>query len=111
MTNEDTVTLTRSEYESLVNKNADLEDRLAALDADIGSRVPHSVATAIIRGEGPISAFRAHRGITLRDLARETGLAPSYLSEIERGLKAGSVTALARIAKAFETTIDALVIE
>ena len=111
MTNEDTIVLSRSEYESLVNRNTDLEDILAGRDADDGSRIPHDVAVAIINGENPVSAFRAHRGITLRDLARETGLAASYLSEIERGLKPGSVSALDRIARAFDTTIDALVVE
>lgn len=80
-------------------------------DADDDSRVPHDIAIAIIYGENPISAFRAHCGITLRELAEKTGLSPSYISEIERGKKAGSVNALARIANAFDTTIDALVIE
>ena len=89
----------------------DLEDRLATMGTDDGSRIPHEVAVAIIRGTSPISAFRAYRGITLRELAGETGLAASYLSEIERGLKPGSVSALDRIARAFDTTIDALVVE
>ena len=111
MTSEDTVVLSRSEYESLVNRNTDLEDILAARNADDGSRIPHEIAVAIIRGENPVSAFRAHRGITLRDLAQETGISASYLSEIERGRKAGSVAALARIARAFGTTIDSLVID
>jgi DNA-binding XRE family transcriptional regulator len=111
MTSKETVTLTRSEYESLINRNADLEDRLAAIDADDGSRIPHTIALAIIRGESPLSAFRAHLGITLRELARQTGISASYISEIERGRKVGSVTALARIATALETTIDTLVIE
>ena len=111
MTNEDTVVLSRSEYETLINRNTDLEDILAARDADDGSQIPHDIAIAIIYGENPVSAFRAHRGITLRELAEETGISASYLSEIERGLKTGSVTALARIAQAFDTTIDTLVID
>ena len=96
---------------ALIDRNDDLQDRLAAVEADDGVRIPHTVAVAIMRGESPISAFRAHRGITLRDLAHETGLSASYLSEIERRQKAGSVTAFARISRAFDTTIDALVIE
>lgn len=89
----------------------DLEDNLAIMYADDGSRIPHEVAVAIIRGESPLSAFRAHRGIILRELARQSGISASYISEIERGRKVGSVTALARIATALETTIDTLVIE
>ncbi len=111
MISEDTIVLSRSEYESLVSRNTDLEDILAARDADDGSRIPHQIAVAIIRGDNPVAAFRAHRGVSLRDLAEETGISASYLSEIERGRKRGSLTALARLAKAFDTTIDALVID
>ena len=45
------------------------------------------------------------------DLSERTGGAASYLSEIERGLKPGSAAALSRIANAFGTTIDTLVME
>ena len=50
MTNEETVTLPRAEYLTLIERNSELEDSLAAIDADDGSRVPHDVADAIIRG-------------------------------------------------------------
>ena len=40
--------------------NIELEDRLAALDADDGVRVPREVAFAIIDGKRPILAFRDH---------------------------------------------------
>ncbi len=96
---------------ALIDRNDDLQDRLAAVEADDGVRIPHAVAVAIMRGESHISAFRAHRGVTLRDLAQETGISASYLSEIERGLKTGSLDALTRIARAFDTTVDALVID
>ncbi len=96
---------------ALLNHNSELEDRLAALDAEDGSRVPHEVAVAIIRGKSPVLSFRNHLGMTLRDLSEGTGIAVSYLSEIERGHKPGSTSALARIAGALGTTIDVLVVE
>ena len=111
MTSDDTVTLPRTEYEALLARNSELEDTLAALDADDGSRVPHEVAIAMIRGESPLLAFRNHLGLTLRQLAARTGIAASYLSEIERGRKPGSASALARIADACGTTIDTLLID
>ena len=111
MTSEETITLTRTEYDALVSRNDELEDRLVALEADDGTRVPHEVALAIIRGQGPILAYRNHQGLTLRALSDRTGIAASYLSEIERGLKNGSASALAKIAGALVTTIDTLVIE
>lgn len=111
MVREQTVTLTRTEYNALVQRCDELEDRLAAVDADDGVRIPHSVALAVMGGERPMLAFRKHRGVTLRQLSDKTGVAVSYLSEIERGRKRGSASALARIAGALGTTIDALLIE
>ena len=103
------VTLTRSEYEALIARTEEIEDALAAREADDGSRIPHAVALAILDGERPVRAFRRHRGLTLRDLAARTGIAVGYLSEIERGRKAGSAAALARIGAALDATIDVLV--
>ena len=109
MTSEETVTLTRKEYDALMERNGQLEDILAAQDADDGVRVPHEVALAIMRGTGPVLAFRIHQGMTLRELSERTGIAQGYISEIERGLKPGSTTSLARIAGVLGTTIDVLV--
>ncbi len=109
MTETDSVTLTRPEYDALIARTEELEDALAARMADDGSRIPHEVALAIMDGERPVVAYRRHRGLTLRDLAARTGLAVGYLSEIERGLKPGSASALSRIATAVGTTIDTLV--
>ena len=111
MTSEETITLPRREYEALVERNSELEDRLAAIDADDGVRVPHEVALAIMEGKRPMLVYRNYRGVTLQDLSERTGLAISYLSEIERGRKPGSASALSRIAVALGTTIDVLVAE
>ena len=94
MTSEETITMTRKEYDALVNRNDELEDKLAAIDADDGNHVPHEVALAVIRGKSPVLAFRNHLGITLRELSERTGIAAGYLSEIERGHKPGSASAL-----------------
>ena len=99
------------EYEALVNRNVETEDRLAALDADDESRIPHDVALALMRGANPLAAFRSHAGITLRDLSDRTGVAASHLSEIECCLKPVSAATLSRIAGALGTTIDSLVME
>lgn len=108
MAGEATVQLTQSAYQAVLTHIENLEDRLAALEADDGSRIPHPVALAIIRGESPLVAFRTHRGLTLRELARQAGISPSYLSEIERRRKPGSAATLAKLAAALHTTIDTL---
>ena len=73
MTSEETISVPRTEYEALIDRNLELEDTLAALEADDGSRVPHEVALAIIRGESPVLAFRSHLGLTLRELSARPG--------------------------------------
>ena len=111
MTNEETITVPRREFDALVERNGLLEDILAARDADDGIRIPHQVALEIFRGKGPVLAFRNHKGLTLRQLSEETGIAAGYISEIERGVKPGSTSALVRLASALDTTIDVLVNE
>ncbi|MCY4624231.1 MAG: helix-turn-helix transcriptional regulator [Chloroflexi bacterium] len=88
-----------------------LSDALAAIDADDDVRIPHAVALAIINGKSPILAYRNHLGLTLQGLSAKTGLAVSYLSEIERGRKAGSTAAMKAIAAALGTTADVLLID
>lgn len=111
MTSEETITVPRREFDALIERNGFLEDLLAARDADDGNRVPHQVAVEIIRGKGPVLAYRNHRGLTLRQLSEKSGIAAGYISEIERGIKPGSASALARLAGALGTTIDVLVNE
>lgn len=48
-----TITLPRAEYNALIARNEELEDRLAALEADDGSRIPHDVALAIMPAKTP----------------------------------------------------------
>lgn len=74
-------------------------------------RVPHEVALTIIRGKSPVLAFRNHNGLTLRQLSDKTGMTASSLSEIERGHKSGSASALSLIARALNTTVDTLLVE
>ena len=109
MTSEETITITRREYDALLERSDRLEAMLAAGDADAGARVPHEVALDILRGTGPIRAYRRHQGLTLRELSERSGIAVGYLSEIERRRRPGTMSAWAAIAKALGTTIDVLV--
>ncbi len=108
MIGETTVSLTQTSHPGLLPHIEDLEDRVTALEADDGSRILHPVALAIIRGQSPLVAFRTHCGLTLRELARRTGVSLSYLSEIERDRKPGSTATLTKIAATLNTTVDTL---
>ena len=112
MTSEETIVLTRKEYNALLERNNELEDRLAALDADDGVRVPHEVALGHHGRQGANPRLsEPPEASHSKSLSERTDLAVSYLSEIERGIKPGSASALARIAGALDTTIDVLVSE
>ena len=111
MTDTTTITVPQAEYDALVERCSELEDRLAAMDADNGVRVPHEVALTIFEGKSPVRAYREYRGLTLRQLSLKAGVSASYMSEIESGRKAGSASALFRIANALDTTIDTLLME
>ena len=65
----ETVTLTRAEYDALIERTSQLEDRLAAAEAEGDARLPHDVALAVIAGASPVRAFR-ERGDTRCALAR-----------------------------------------
>ncbi len=109
MTDTDTITLPRTEYDALVSRNEELEDRLLAMEAEDGSRIPHEVAILVMSGMSPLAAFRNHLGISLRGLSQKTGISRSYLSEIERGRKSGSTATISRIAEELGTNIDTLI--
>ncbi|MFM2044067.1 MAG: hypothetical protein RLY86_2643 [Pseudomonadota bacterium] len=63
-----------------------------------------------MEGESPVRVWREYRGLSPRDLAGATGIAPGFLSEIENGHKTGSVDTLKALARAMETTVDWLVV-
>ena len=109
MTSEETVTIPKAEYEALLQRCEDLEGILAAMEAYDGSFIPHDIVLDLLADTQPMLAYRKYRGMTLRQLSEKTGLGASYLSEIERGRKAGSISAWSRIAEALDTTIDVLV--
>ena len=109
MTSEETITLPRAEYEALLQRCEDLEDSLAGLEAHNGAFIPHEIVLDLLADTKPMLAYRKYRGMTLRELSVKTGLGAGYLSEIERGRKTGSLSALLRIAEALDTTIDILV--
>jgi DNA-binding Xre family transcriptional regulator len=115
----DNVTLTRAQYEALLDAIEDAEDRAIiarheAQEAAIGTEaylaafLPVELVDRLLAGESPVRVWRDHRGLAARELAASAGLAAGYLSEIENGKKPGSLDAMARLAKALRVRIEDL---
>lgn len=105
------VVLPLAEYEDLLDK----ADILAAdkIKADIAAGrdelVPAEITSRLLSGENPVKVWRAHRGMSARDLAEKAGISSPYLSEIESGKKDGSIAVMKKVAKALDVDLDDLI--
>ena len=117
---EATVTLTRTDYEALIERLEDAKD-LAAIDrsaawrAAIGEeearRLSYTAAETCrmaLDDVSPIVIWRERIGLTQRALARAATVSTSYLAEIEGGKKPGSAAALQAIAKVLRVPMEHL---
>jgi DNA-binding XRE family transcriptional regulator len=108
----DIVMLPRAEYEALLERLADLEDRrdMQAAVANAATReyLPMAVADRLRAGEHPLRVWREHRGLTLTALAEKSGVGRSYIADIEAGKKPGSVRALKALADALRVDLGDL---
>jgi DNA-binding XRE family transcriptional regulator len=113
----DTVTLSRVQYEALLDRLEEAEDKAAldALEAWIAKHgfaeamqdyLPMELTKRLSSGEHPIRVWRTHRGLTREALAAAAGVSPSYLTEIETRRKPGSFDAIAKIAAALRISLD-----
>jgi DNA-binding XRE family transcriptional regulator len=111
----ETITLSRAEHQALLDRIEELEDLIAIdrakanLEAGTDEFVPMEMVDRLIAGESPIKVWREHRGMKAIELAEAADLPRAYLSQLENGVRAGSVDTLRRIAKVLRVTIDDLV--
>jgi len=70
---------------------------------------PAALVARLVAGENPVRAFRSWRGLSAGELARKSGISAPYLSGIETGGKAGSVSVLKKIAAALGVDLEDLV--
>jgi DNA-binding XRE family transcriptional regulator len=117
MSDSDTVTLTRAEYEALLQQIEDAEDLATvataeAREAALGKEAARAdylsieLVQRLSAGEHPIRIWRLHRGLTREALATAAGVSPSYLTEIETGRKPGSLQAIIKLAGALRVSVD-----
>lgn len=107
----ETVTISREEYDRLQSA-AEMLDDVAAYDAamaNLGEGLPHEYMTRLIDGEAPVRVFRDWRGLTQSALAKASGVNRVQITNIESGLKTGSVATLRKLADALGAPLDDLV--
>lgn len=116
----DTVTLSRADYDALLSAREDVIDAAAfeAFDARIATEgkeavladyLPAEAVSRLLAGDSPMRVWRKHRGLSLVGLARGAGVSVSYLSEVERGIKTGSVSLLRAVGEALRVPMEDLV--
>ncbi|GAB4071737.1 helix-turn-helix domain-containing protein [Ancylobacter sonchi] len=110
---EDIVILSRAEYDALVAASEDAADARTAREAIASLNAETLIADEdmddYLAAATPMAFWRKKRGLTQAALAKATGVAQSFLSEIESGKKTGDVTILRKIATALGVRLDDLV--
>lgn len=104
------VVLPLAEYDRLLDR-ADIgsaERIQAEVAAGHDEALPAELVKAIVAGAEPIGVWRRHRGLSGRALAAMAGISTAYLSELESGRKAGSLSVLRAIAEALRVDIGDL---
>ena len=113
-TSKQTVTLSRRDWEAFVDaldEERDLQilreaDERRARGEDTG--LPVAYVERLLAGENPVRVWREFRALSTTALANKAKVSQPYLSEIETGLKPGSVAALKKLAVALKVDLDDL---
>ena len=116
---DDTVTLSRADWNTVLDQLEELSDAAAVADSvrereASGEIVPERdyltgrEMRRLLEGIHPISVWREKRGLTQAALAQAATISPSHLSELERRQKGPSVDVLQRLATVLGATVDDL---
>jgi len=104
----DTITLSRTEYQDII----DARDHAVAMrDVATGAMETLSEAEldAYLEAGTPLAFWRKHRGMTQTTLATQADVSQAFLAQIETGKRVGTVSVLAKVAKALRVRIEDLV--
>lgn len=84
---------------------------LAVVDrpkGDVAGKVPRASDDPVERLGARLRAARTRSGLTLRQMARDLGLSPSFVSQVENGKSQPSVATLYAIAQLLHVSVDEL---
>lgn len=96
----DTVTMTRAEYQALMERLEDAEDIAAFEKHRHDRRIPGDVVHRIVEGENAVMVWREYRGLTQQALAEAIGIGPAMLNEIETDKREPSLEDARALARA-----------
>ncbi len=111
------VTIPLAEYErlkALADDAADLrayDQALEDLESGREHLIPAAFADRLIDGEAPLRVYRDWRGLTQEQLAEKAGVNRVQIADIEAGRKSGSVATVAKLARALDVSVDALILD
>jgi ribosome-binding protein aMBF1 (putative translation factor) len=104
------------DYRKLIEIVEDKADLMAAVRAEgrraQGEEYLRSVLVdRLLDGESALRVWRQHRGLTLDELSKRSGVGKSMLSEIENGNRMGKPVLWRKLAAALDVTLDDIVPE
>ncbi len=71
--------------------------------------IPVAYFDRVLDGEHPVRVYRQWRGFTIAELAQKANITVGYLSNIERGIKTGTVATYQKIAEVLDLPLDDIV--
>ena len=71
-------------------------------------RLPGEMVHRLVAGENPVRIWREYRGLSQRALAARAGLNFAYLSQIETGVRKGTVATKRKLAETLGVDLDDL---
>lgn len=111
----DTVTISRAEYERLLDIAEEAADvaaydrAMARLASGLDELIPSEFANRIIDGESRVRVYREYRGLTQSALAERARVNRVQIADIEAGRKSGSIETVRKLADALGVTVDDLI--
>jgi len=107
MSDPDTITLTRNEYQELIDAR-DHAQAMRAIATGATETLTGAEVDAYLAPPTPLAFWRRHRRLTQAALAAQVGIAQPSLAQAETGRRGLSVETYARLAKALRVRIEDL---